>query len=180
MYLFIALTLGMSLCIASGDHWHTKWRTPPPGKPLMAYDTAPLLMNAAYFALSAVTGLVTTGVAVHWGISVAAATNVQVALGARQGVKEAYQTMMRGATAVGLAAAGGAVTALFGIMVLFQVCMRNVKEVHTAVCGHHPLVFLKKKGFLGHTGSKIEFPPVSRVFARRVLSFSTIVPDHLT
>jgi hypothetical protein len=121
-YLFVALTLGMSLCIASGDHWHTKWRTPPStDAPLMAYDTAPLLMNAAYFALSTVIGFVTTGVAVHWGISVAANTNVQVALGARQGVKEAYQTMMRGATAVGLAAAGGAVTALFGIMVLFQV-----------------------------------------------------------
>jgi hypothetical protein len=78
VYLFVALALGMSLCIASGDHWRTQWRSPAAGSELMAYDTAPLLMNAAYFALAAAAGLVTTGAAVHWGVSVAAATNVQV------------------------------------------------------------------------------------------------------
>ena len=87
-----------------------------------------------YMAISALVGCTACYGAVYFGIAVSSQTNVQVALEARRGITHAFQSLIRGASATGMFAAGIGISSLYAIQVLYQ----WVRSAPPPCPAHHP------------------------------------------
>lgn len=144
VYLFLLLVAGMFVAIGAGDSWTTDWTTTTStttddaGEVTeMTVERAPLLMNAMYMAIAALVGCVACYAAVYFGIAVSSQTNVQVALEARRGIPHAFQSLLRGASATGMFAAGIGISTLYGVQVMYQwrYAERDNKSLYLAISG---------------------------------------------
>lgn len=144
VYLFLLLVSVMFIAVGAGDSWKMDWSsttsttTDEAGMVTeVTTEQAPLLMNAMYMAISALVGCTACYGAVYFGIAVSSQTNVQVALEARRGITHAFQSLIRGASATGMFAAGIGISSLYAIQVLYQwrYGERDNKSLYLAICG---------------------------------------------
>mmetsp|Transcript_48400 Transcript_48400/g.92603 ORF Transcript_48400/g.92603 Transcript_48400/m.92603 type:complete len:851 (-) Transcript_48400:670-3222(-) len=140
-YLFLLLLVAMFFAVGSGDNWSTSWRSnvkdPDSVGSTAMGDKAPLLMNALYMTFSAIIGCVVTYAAIYFGIAISSQTNVQVALEARRGILFAYQCLIRGASSIGMFAAGIGILSLYAIEVAYQHVYgdRDNQSLYLAIAG---------------------------------------------